>query len=146
MAEKPTYEALEERIVLLKNELKQQKRFEEINSSLFKISNAVNMTSSLEESFRSIHLALSSIIDTTNFFISLYYRIKDSLTFAYVGDTVDFDYPPAFEVSKTASLTAEVIRSEKPVLMTKAEILSHRGKMALQYLHAHQQRYGWVYP
>ncbi len=126
MAEKPSYDALEERIVVLESALKQQKRFEQINSSLFKISNAVNMTTSLEELFRSIHLALSSIIDTTNFYISLYDRVTDGLSFPYVVDTVDFDYPPAFEVSKTASLTAEVIRTEKPVLMTKSEILSHQ--------------------
>ena len=71
MAGKPTYEALEQQITLLESESAQRKRFEEINHSLFKISNAVNMTSSLDELFRTIHLALSPVIDTTNFFIAL---------------------------------------------------------------------------
>jgi len=85
MAEKPAYEALEKRIALLENESAQRKCFEEINLSLFKISNAVNMTSSLDELFRTIHLALSPVIDTTNFFIALYDKTKDieNLHFAH---------------------------------------------------------------
>ena len=132
MAEKPTYEALEQRIALLENESAQRKRFEEINAALFKISNAVNMTSSLDELFRTIHLALSPVIDTTNFFIALYDGTKDSVTFPYCVDTVDECYPPVIEVSKTASLTAEVIRTGRPVLVTKAEILAQRAKSSLK--------------
>jgi len=127
MTEKPTYEELEQRIALLESESAQRKRFEEINHSLFKISNAVNMTSSLDELFRSIHLALSHIIDTTNFYIALYDKTKDSVTFPYCVDAVDECYPPVIEVSSTASLTAEVIRTGRPLLVSKAEILAQRA-------------------
>ena len=127
MTEKPTYEELEQRIALLESESAQRKRFEEINHSLFKISNAVNMTSSLDELFRSIHLALSHIIDTTNFYIALYDKTKDSVTFPYCVDAVDACYPPVIEVSSTASLTAEVIRTGRPLLVSKAEILAQRA-------------------
>ena len=41
MAEKPTYEELEQRVALLEKESAPRKRFEEINRSLFKISDAV---------------------------------------------------------------------------------------------------------
>jgi len=128
MVEKPTYEALEQRITLLENESAQRERFAEINAALFRISNAVNMTSCLEELFRTIHFALSPVIDTSNFFIALYDGAKDSVTFPYCVDTVDESYPPVIEVSRTASLTAEVIRTGRPVLVTKAEILSRRAK------------------
>jgi PAS domain S-box-containing protein len=127
MTDKPTYEELEQRIALLENESAQRKRFEEINHALFKISNAVNMTSSLDELFRSIHLALSHIIDTTNFYIALYDKTKDSVTFPYCVDAVDECYPPVIEVSSTASLTAEVIRTGRPLLVSKAEILAQRA-------------------
>ena len=131
MSEKPTYEELEQRIALLENKSAQRKRFEEINRTLFKISNAVNMTSNLDELFRTIHLALSPIIDTTNFYIALYDGAKDRVTFPYFVDTVDECYPSFIEVSRTASLTAEVIRTERPVLVTKAEILTQQAQSSL---------------
>jgi PAS domain S-box-containing protein len=131
MVEKPTYEALEQRIILLENDSAQRKRFEEINAALFKISNAVNMTSDLDALFRTIHLALSPVIDTTNFYIALYDGARDSVTFPYCVDAVDACYPPVIEVSRTASLTAEVIQTGRPVMVTKAEILSLRAGSGL---------------
>jgi two-component system, cell cycle sensor histidine kinase and response regulator CckA len=132
MTEKPSYEELEQRITLLENKSAQRKRFEEINRTLFKISNAVNITSNLSELFRKIHLALSPIIDTTNFYIALYDETKDSVTFPYCVDSVDECYPPVIEVSRTASLTAEVIRTGCPIMATKAEILTLRAKSGLK--------------
>jgi PAS domain S-box-containing protein len=128
MVEKPTYEALEQRIALLENESAQRRRFEEINAALFKISNAVTMTTNLDALFRTIHLALSPVIDTTNFYIALYDGTRDSVTFPYCVDTVDACYPPVIEISRTASLTAEVIQTGRPVLVTKAEILFRRAR------------------
>ena len=132
MAEKPTYEELEQRITLLENESEQRRRFEEINSALFKIANAINVTSNLDELYHSIHQALGAIIDTTNFFIALYEKTDDSISFPYIVDTVDAWYPPVFEISKLASLTAEVVRSHKPLLITKQEILTERAKGILK--------------
>ena len=132
MAEKPTYEELEQRIALLENESKQRRRFEEINSALFKIANAINVTSNLDELYHSIHHALGAIIDVTNFFIALYEKTDDSISFPYIIDTVDAWYPPVIEISKLASLTAEVIRNHKPLLITKQEILTERAKGILK--------------
>jgi len=131
MAEKLTYEELEQRITLLENESAQRERFEEINDTLFKISNSVNMTSNLDELYRTIHLALSPVIDTTNFYISLYDKTEDRVTFPYCVDTVDACYPPVIEVSKTSSLTAEVIRTGRPLCVTKADILTRRAESSL---------------
>ncbi len=128
MTEKPTYKELELRIALLEQESERRKRLEEINATLVKISTAINDTSSLDELYQSIHQALSSIIDTTNFYIALYDKTDDSLTFPYIVDTVDEVYPKVIEVSKTASLTAQVIRSKNPLLLTKAEILALRAR------------------
>ena len=132
MAEKLTYEELEKKIVHLENESEQRKRFEKINSTLFKISNAINVTTSLDELFRSIHSALSAIIDTTNFFIALYHKADNSITFPYVVDTVDQYYPKYLQVAKANSLTAEVIHSRKPLMVTKKEILARRAKYPLE--------------
>jgi len=117
MAYTPTYKELQQRVALLEKESKQNQRFEEINSTLFEISNAINTTSSLGELYKTIHLALSSIIDTTNFYIASYDTIHDSITFPYIVDTVDVNYPPVIGISKTASLTAEVIRTSPSFLV-----------------------------
>jgi len=122
---------LEQRLVELEEQLQQQSRFAAINQTLFKIANAINETADLDELFTSIHQALCLIIDTTNFYIALYDVSDDSLTFPYIVDTVDTCYPPVIEVSKTASLTAEVIRTRAPLLVTKAEILQRQAASTL---------------
>ena len=126
MVEKPTYQELQQRIAFLEKAAKQRDRSENINTALFKISNAVNTTSSIEELFRRIHKSLSLIIDTTNFYISLYDKKTDSLTFPYIVDSVDLSYPPVIGVSKTASSTALVIQKAAPLLLSKADILNQR--------------------
>ncbi len=111
-----------------------RKRAEEINSVLFEISNAVNTTEDLEDLYASIHKSLGRIIDLTNFHISLYDRKQDVLTFVYWVDTVD-QPPKNFQVNnvtspKTASHTAEIIVTGKPVLHSGEqfkEILHQRG-------------------
>ena len=131
MAKKPTYEELEKHIEWLEMEAQRRWRFEIINESLFKIANAVNTTSNLDELFRSIHQALSRILDTTNFYIALYDKTADRLQFPYIVDTVDKSYPTVLHVSKTASLTAEVIRTCRPLMITKPEILAQRQQSGL---------------
>ena len=131
MVDKPTYEDLQQRISLLENASKQRDRLESINNALFDISHAVNTTSSIEELFRRIHHALSPIVDTTNFYIALYDRKTDGLTFPFIVDTVDVCYPPVIGVSKTASTTALVIKKKAPVFINKAEIISQRQQSSL---------------
>lgn len=126
MAEKPTYEELEQRVAFLERKSEQRKRSEAINTALFAISHAVNTTSGLDELFHTIHASLTPILDTTNFYISLYNQTDDKLTFPYVVDTVDECYPPVIEISKMESLTAEVIRTCAPLKVSKDEVLRRR--------------------
>ncbi len=44
---------------------------------------------------------------------------------------MDVNYPPVIEISKTASLTAEVIRTGAPIMITKSDILAQRDKSRL---------------
>ncbi|WP_299983100.1 ATP-binding protein [Desulfobacula sp.] len=128
MVEKPPYKELENRVRQLKKESAQQKRFQNISTTLFQISKAVNTTNNLDELYESIHRALNSIIDTTNFYISLYDKSKDRITFPYCIDSVDECYPPQIEISKTESLTGKVIQTGQPLLITKDERLKQRAE------------------
>jgi len=58
----------------------------------------------------------------------LYDKKLDSIHFPYFVDSVDEHYPPVIEVSKTASLTAEVIRTAAPLLIDNAAILRRRAE------------------
>jgi len=128
MAEKPTYDELKERVQNLESRISTQNRFQNISRALFKISSAVNTTPNLDELYKSIHGELSSVIDTTNFFIAIYNKAQDSITFPYCVDSIDECYPPVFEITKSESLAAKVIRTGLPLLITKDEILKQRKK------------------
>jgi len=128
---KLTCDELKRKVRLLEKESEQRKRFEDINATLFTISNSVNMTSNLDELFQSIHKALSSIIDTTNFYIALYDIEVDGIIFPYIVDSVDHCYPSVLNVSKTSSLTAAIIKSGEPLLITKSDILRHQANSPL---------------
>lgn len=119
MDQKNRIEQLENRIKELEAESSRRKRAEEINRVLFRISSAINTTTGLEELYGSIHRSLGSIIDTTNFYIALHDKAEDTFTFPYCVDEKDGHYSPSVKnVSKSASLTAEVIRTATPMIVT----------------------------
>jgi signal transduction histidine kinase/DNA-binding response OmpR family regulator len=113
-------------------DIHERKHAEEVNKVLFTITNAVNTTLNLDELYQSIHQSLSRIVDVTNFWIALYNKEKDSLTFPYVVDTVDdpATFVEQFQVSdpNTPDRASEVIRTGKPVLSTKNDLLAELNK------------------
>ncbi len=116
---KKRVEELESRIKELEAESNRCKRAEEINRVLFTISSAINTAPGLQELYGIIHASLGSIIDATNFFIALYDRDEDRITFPYCVDIMDGEYPDNVEgVTRSASLTAEVIRTAEPAIVT----------------------------
>jgi PAS domain S-box-containing protein len=115
----------------MQQELNERKHAERINRALFSISNAINTTSNLDELYKSIHATLSRVLDVSNFFIALYEKETDSVSFPYHVDEKDtvHDYARSLvNVSKSTSLTAEVIKSGKPLLITKNEMIAHARK------------------
>ncbi len=119
MSHEPTQANLEKRVQQLERELIRQHRFQDISNALFRISYAINTTADLDALYRSIHHALSAIIDTTNFFIALYDAERDRVTFPYCVDAVDPCHPPVIGIGETESLTAEVLRTGRPLLVRK---------------------------
>ena len=58
----------------------------------FLIANAVNTTLNLDDLYKTIHTALGTIIDVTNFFIAIVDSSDKTLYFPYFVDTVDDDF------------------------------------------------------
>jgi transcriptional regulator with GAF, ATPase, and Fis domain len=126
MDDKTENSELKKRIRQLEDESRQRRRLESINRALLKISNAIHTAPNLDQLYADIHGTLSRVIDTTNFYIAQYDEAEDALTFPYCVDTVDKCYPPVIGISKTASLTAEVIRTGRPLMVNRDQMMALR--------------------
>ncbi len=108
---------------------KKPKSSEEITKTLFKIANATNITDNLNDLYALIHKSLSNIIDATNFYIALYDKKNDIISFPYYADTVDGDLEDMIHASKSQSLTNEVIQNGKALFFKKKDMyarLNHK--------------------
>jgi transcriptional regulator with GAF, ATPase, and Fis domain len=104
------------------------KHAEEIDETLFEISNAVSTTLDLKDLYGSIHKSLGRIIDVTNFFIAIVDSQKRTLHFPYHVDTADDDFAPITDFDTDSSLTGLVVVQRKPILLEKNTLAERAGK------------------
>ncbi|MBM3284326.1 MAG: PAS domain S-box protein [Candidatus Aminicenantes bacterium] len=90
-----------------------RKRSEKIKESIFRISEAAISSDTLEELFCSIHQVISTLMPAQNFYISLYDRASDTLSFPYFVD--QYDAPPSPK-KPGRGLTEYVLRTGKSLL------------------------------
>ena len=113
-------------------DITERKQAETIQKTLFNISYALNTTDNVYDLFSKIREFLGNVLDTTNFYISLYSKDDDSISFGYYADET-FDrkgYLPA-ERKFGKGLTEYVISSSKPLFATKQkqDELAKQGKI-----------------
>ena len=96
-------------------DITEPKRAEQIQKVLYNISNAVITTDNLEELIILIKEQLGTIIDTTNFYITLYDKETDTISLPFITD--EKDKFTSFPAGKT--LTAYVIKTKNSLLATK---------------------------
>ncbi len=70
-------------------DITERKRAEKIQSTLFQISEATNLSSNLGGLLQTIHNVLGTLLDTTNFYIALYDQNSDRYSFPYFVDQHD---------------------------------------------------------
>ncbi|MBG0791717.1 MAG: response regulator [Desulfovibrionaceae bacterium] len=94
---------------------------ETVANLLYRISNAVAATSDLDALYARIHAVLNEHIDAGNFFIALLDKTRRYLEFKYVADEKDDHSGRVFDIRDpdTGALSVEVIRTGKPLLLTK---------------------------
>jgi len=97
--------------VLLINDITERKQAENIQRTLYSISNALNKIDNLHELFLKIREYSGSVIDTTNFYVALYDDETDMISLPF--DVDEKDNFEAFPAGKT--LTALVIKTGKPL-------------------------------
>ncbi len=106
-------------------------RAEQLNQTLFKISNAVRISKDLEELYGSIHHILGEIMDLTNFFIALYHKENERISFPYFRDIYDDDEVYCDELQLDNCLTGGVILNATPVFLRKNELERRRDSKTL---------------
>jgi len=111
-------ERLYEELAELRALEEQRRRTEEVSRALLNISNAVNTTYHLDELYASIHASLGRILDVTHFYIALYHRESDKITFPFNTDAHDHPFKDISHATQSKGLTAQVIRTGKPLLLT----------------------------
>ena len=99
------------------------KRAVRLNAALYEISQAVHSSDNPDELYRHIHLALSSIIPANNFFIAVLTNDGKALHFPYERDEKDTGDWKDIEADDSQSLTVEVLRSKRPLLLDEKELL-----------------------
>jgi PAS domain S-box-containing protein len=90
-----------------------RKRAEEVQSAIYKISEAANAVENPAEVYRSIHRILSGLMPADNFYIALYDASRDLISFPYFVDQFD-EIPAPRKPGRT--LTAYVLRTGRPLL------------------------------
>ena len=102
-----------------------KRRYNEIVAHLlYQISNAVSATTDLDDLYERIHAILNNTIDAANFFIALLDQDRRTLEFTYYEDEEDDCKGVTFDITEpgTTSFSVEVIRSGKPLLVTRKKL------------------------
>ncbi|HUG33580.1 MAG TPA: GAF domain-containing protein, partial [Anaerolineales bacterium] len=97
----------------IKVDITQRMQAEALQEAIYRISNAASTSNNMDELYASIHRALQEVIVADNFFIALYDRETDLLSFPYYVDEHD-PVPPTAPLED--GLTAYVIRKGIPLL------------------------------
>ena len=85
----------------------EQKRTEQLNDAVYRIAQAAENASTLDDLYERVHTIIGEVMPAQNFYIALYDRKKDLLSFPYFVDEVD-DRPEPKKPGK--GLTEYVLR------------------------------------
>ena len=118
-----------EYIILVADDITEQKRTEKVQEIIYNISDAVISTSDLHGLIGLIQQELGKIMDTTNFYVALYNQTKDTLSLPYFSD--DKDQFQEFPAGK--SLSAYVIHTGEALYGDNKKIreLEENGEIEL---------------
>jgi diguanylate cyclase (GGDEF)-like protein/PAS domain S-box-containing protein len=133
-------------IVGVGRDITKHKQSENIQQVLYNISKAANLPISLSQLYKTIHRELGTIIDTTNFHISLVDEKENKIYFSYFFDEKD-DEPFIRENSSFLfNLAGYVARTNKPLLVNRKQIdkMAEEGKIKLSQLGTLTKKVVWL--
>jgi diguanylate cyclase (GGDEF)-like protein len=93
----------------------EKRRAEAVQAAIFKIAQAANTVTNLNDVFRSIHSILGELMPVQNFYIALYDAVRDEISFPYWVDQYDAAAPSQ---KPGHGLTEYVLRTGQPQWVT----------------------------
>jgi len=117
-------------ICVLYRDIEEHKRAQMLSSALYRIAERTTSASHLQGFYASIHNIVGELMNARNFYIALYDRATEMLSFPHFVDENDAA-PPARRLGR--GLTEYVLRTGEPLLATPAvfEELKLRGEVEL---------------
>lgn len=92
-----------------------------VTTAMFEIAKLLNFSTYEKTLFEKIHTIIKKLINAENFFVAIYDERKNIISFPYFIDEMDDEFT-IIDAKDSGSLTAEVIRTGKPLLISKAEM------------------------
>ena len=133
---------IRQRVAVLETIETERKRSEQVQSAIYRISEAAQSTQNLDELFHSIHAIIAKLMPAKNFYITLYDESADLFTIPYLADEYDDDWPP-YKPGK--GLGAYVMRTGKPLLVTPEKFAEMEQSGEAEIISGAWST-GWVYP
>ncbi len=106
--------------IIINQDVQKREQAELIQSVLYKISNATTTAKSLEDLYSTIRTLLSEILDTSNFYIALYDKKTNLISYPFFIDVED-TYPKSEPLGK--GLTAYIIKTGDASIFYDDDIL-----------------------
>jgi diguanylate cyclase (GGDEF)-like protein/PAS domain S-box-containing protein len=103
--------------VAVARDVTELKRAESIQAALYAISEAANDAEDLQALFQRIHQIIGALLPAASFSVALYDEKLDQVSYPYYIDALRGTPPP--ERLDSGTLNAEVIRSGKPLLVSR---------------------------
>lgn len=100
-------------------DITEKEKKQNLQSVILKISQAVNEVSNLHEFLATVRNELSTVLDTSNFYVALYDKNSDTYTFPYHADEYD-SIDEITQIELKDSLTDYVRRKNKAILVDSA--------------------------
>ena len=125
-------------------DITERKQNEELQEVLYNISKAANSPISLDELYQSIHKELDTIIDASNFYISIIDEKEDKLYFPYHRDEKDDIFPPIFNFSKSNNLDAYLSKAGKSLLINSRKLKELEEQKELSVLGTVTDEWVWL--
>ena len=105
------------RMIGMMQDITERKQAEVLQNAVYRIAQAAESSPSLDDLYRSVHQIVGTVMPAGNFYIALFDREKDLLSFPYFVD--EEDTPPE-PLKPSKGLTEYVIRTSRPLLCDEA--------------------------
>lgn len=120
-------------IIAIINDISDKKFTSLLNEALYKISNIIYTSKNLNDLFIKLHEEIKNIISSENFYIAIYNKETNIISFPYFVDQKD-NFAPSKKFGN--GLTEYVLRTKEAKLLTREDIINLSRKQEIEIIGA----------